>query len=80
MLPTAGARAYGPDAPSLAPSNARCRGWDTGAVARIACPEFIGRGEESRALDAALERASAGAAPTVLVGGEAGIGKSRLVA
>jgi DNA-binding CsgD family transcriptional regulator/tetratricopeptide (TPR) repeat protein len=49
-------------------------------VARIACPEFIGRGEESRALDAALERASAGAAPTVLVGGEAGIGKSRLVA
>jgi predicted ATPase len=31
-------------------------------------------------LDAALERARAGATPTVLLGGEAGIGKSRLVA
>jgi DNA-binding CsgD family transcriptional regulator/tetratricopeptide (TPR) repeat protein len=48
-------------------------------MARISCAELIGRAEESAALDAALERAAAGAAPTVLIGGEAGIGKSRLV-
>src|SRR3954464_7859569 len=55
------------------------RGWDTRAMARIASPEFIVRVEESRALAAALERAAAGEAATVLIGGEAGIGKSRLV-
>jgi DNA-binding CsgD family transcriptional regulator/tetratricopeptide (TPR) repeat protein len=43
-------------------------------------PAFIDRVEESQMLDAALERARSGAAPTVFVGGEAGIGKSRLVA
>ena len=43
-------------------------------------PAFIDRIEESQILDAALERARSGAAPTVFVGGEAGIGKSRLVA
>ena len=48
-------------------------------MGRIFCPEFIGRVFELEALDAALERARAGDAPTVLVGGEAGIGKSRLV-
>ena len=49
-------------------------------MGRISCPEFIGRVKESRALDAALERAAGQAGPTVVVGGEAGIGKSRLVA
>jgi predicted ATPase len=48
-------------------------------VGRIFCPDFIGRVVELEALEAALERAGAGGAPTVLVGGEAGIGKSRLV-
>jgi DNA-binding CsgD family transcriptional regulator/tetratricopeptide (TPR) repeat protein len=48
-------------------------------VGRIFCPDFIGRVTELEALGAALARARAGAAPTVLVGGEAGIGKSRLV-
>ena len=48
-------------------------------LGRIFCPDFIGRVAELEALAAALERARAGAAPTVLVGGEAGIGKSRLV-
>jgi DNA-binding CsgD family transcriptional regulator len=48
-------------------------------VGRIFCPDFIGRGSEIEALDSALERARSGGAPTVLVGGEAGIGKSRLV-
>src|SRR6476646_4547918 len=53
--------------------------WDTRVVGRIFCPDFIGRVLELEALDAALERARTGGAPTVLVGGEAGIGKSRLV-
>ena len=49
-------------------------------MGRISCPAFIDRVEESAALDAALERAKTGATPTVFVGGESGIGKSRLVA
>jgi DNA-binding CsgD family transcriptional regulator/tetratricopeptide (TPR) repeat protein len=49
-------------------------------MGRISCPAFIDRVEESAVLDAALERAKTGATPTVFVGGEAGIGKSRLVA
>ena len=48
-------------------------------MGRIFCPDFIGRVLELEALDAALARARSGGAPTVLVGGEAGIGKSRLV-
>src|SRR5262245_17085067 len=43
-------------------------------MARISCPECIGRAAES----AALDRAAPGT--TLLVGGEAGIGKSRLTA
>jgi DNA-binding CsgD family transcriptional regulator/tetratricopeptide (TPR) repeat protein len=49
-------------------------------MGRISCPVFIDRVEESRALDAALDQARSGGTPTVFVGGEAGIGKSRLVA
>jgi DNA-binding CsgD family transcriptional regulator/tetratricopeptide (TPR) repeat protein len=49
-------------------------------MGRISCPVFIDRVEESQALDVALERARGGGTPTVFVGGEAGIGKSRLVA
>ena len=37
-------------------------------------PDFIGRVLELEALDAALERARTGGAPTVLVGGEAAAG------
>jgi DNA-binding CsgD family transcriptional regulator len=40
---------------------------------------FIGRGAELARLDAALERTAAGRGRTVIVGGEAGIGKSRLL-
>jgi DNA-binding CsgD family transcriptional regulator len=40
---------------------------------------FVGRGSELGALLAALARARAGEPATVLVGGEAGIGKTRLV-
>lgn len=48
-------------------------------MGRIFSPDFIGRVAELEALDGALERARTAGAPTVLVGGEAGIGKSRLV-
>ena len=47
---------------------------------RASSPAFIDRVAESQVLDAALQRARDGAAPTLFVGGEAGIGKSRLVA
>ena len=43
-------------------------------MARISCPEFIGRGAESAVLDQAPP------GTTILIGGEAGIGKSRLTA
>ncbi|MGW0805393.1 helix-turn-helix transcriptional regulator [Nonomuraea sp. NPDC002799] len=42
-------------------------------------PLFIGRARELSALGDALVRARAGAASTVLVGGEAGVGKTRLI-
>ncbi|WP_082310640.1 ATP-binding protein [Nonomuraea sp. SBT364] len=42
-------------------------------------PLFVGRAHELAALGSALGEARAGAACTVLVGGEAGVGKTRLV-
>ncbi|MFI6175175.1 AAA family ATPase [Nonomuraea sp. NPDC051191] len=42
-------------------------------------PLFVGRARELNALGDALARARAGASSTVLVGGEAGVGKTRLV-
>jgi tetratricopeptide (TPR) repeat protein len=62
--------------------------WRTGARPRILGkvvagpdprPELIGRDEDLVALDAALEQARGGEPVTVLVAGEAGIGKTRLV-
>jgi len=47
--------------------------------ARRRSPVLVGRSEELAVLDAALERARAGGPSTVLIGGEAGIGKTRLV-
>ncbi len=44
-----------------------------------ASTEFIGREAELARLNAALVRASAGAGVTVIIGGEAGIGKSRVL-
>jgi len=41
---------------------------------------LVGRGTELERLDAALDRAVAGEAAVALVGGEAGVGKTRLVA
>jgi len=47
---------------------------------RIASPVFVGRGEELRRLQAVLEGAGSGVVGTVIVGGEAGVGKTRLLA
>lgn len=46
---------------------------------RVSSPVFIGRHDELRALDSAVARARAGSPSTVVLGGEAGVGKSRLV-
>ena len=46
---------------------------------RIVSPEIVGRGTELQVLTHALDEASSGRARVVLVGGEAGIGKTRLV-
>jgi predicted ATPase len=46
----------------------------------LVSPAMVGRREELEALEAALGRTVAGAQETFLVAGEAGVGKSRLVA
>lgn len=46
---------------------------------RLSSPTLVGRREELRRLEEALARALGGSPSVVLVGGEAGIGKSRLV-
>lgn len=46
---------------------------------RVSCPVLVGRGAEMARLRAAIEQAAAGQPATVLVAGEAGIGKTRLV-
>ena len=47
---------------------------------RVASPEFIGRRRELEALTDVIDKAAAGDALVALVGGDAGIGKTRLVA
>ena len=47
---------------------------------RVSSPLFIGRQAELATLTGALDSAATGVASTVLIGGDAGIGKSRLVA
>jgi ATP/maltotriose-dependent transcriptional regulator MalT len=49
-------------------------------ASRIASPELIGREVELEAISAAFEQTRAGQGRTVLIGGEAGVGKSRLLA
>ena len=46
---------------------------------RVASPTFVGRVEELQTLEAARGRAADGEPAVVLVGGEAGVGKTRLV-
>ena len=47
--------------------------------ARMRSPVLVGRAEHLAVLDTALDRARAGGPSALLIGGEAGIGKSRLV-
>jgi DNA-binding NarL/FixJ family response regulator len=49
-------------------------------TARISSPVFVGRGEQLQRLQDMLEGTIAGSVGTVLVGGEAGVGKTRLLA
>ena len=49
-------------------------------VTRVASPDFIGRARELGSISAAIDRGAAGDPVVALVGGDAGIGKSRLVA
>jgi DNA-binding CsgD family transcriptional regulator/tetratricopeptide (TPR) repeat protein len=56
-------------------------GRNIGVVARrVSSPTFVGRVAERAALSEALERATAGQPGVVVIGGEAGVGKSRLLA
>jgi transcriptional regulator with PAS, ATPase and Fis domain len=48
-------------------------------TATLTSPTFVGRTEELARLTAAADRAAAGAPTAVLIGGEAGVGKTRLV-
>lgn len=50
------------------------------ALARVVCPSLIGRDEEMSLLEDALLAALRGDGGVVVVGGDAGMGKSRLVA
>jgi transcriptional regulator with PAS, ATPase and Fis domain len=49
-------------------------------AARVSSPRLVGRAEELARLAAALDRAAAGDPAAVLVAGEVGMGKTRLVA
>src|SRR5829696_7426332 len=51
-----------------------------GGVRRVSSPVLVGRDAEVAQLRAALERAAAGQPAIVVVAGEAGVGKTRLVA
>jgi DNA-binding NarL/FixJ family response regulator len=48
-------------------------------MVRVASPTFVGRGAELAALDEALEAAAGGRTTTVLISGDPGVGKTRLL-
>jgi DNA-binding CsgD family transcriptional regulator/tetratricopeptide (TPR) repeat protein len=50
-----------------------------GVASRVSSPRFIGRDAETAAMASAVEAARAGDSSIVLIGGEAGIGKTRLI-
>ncbi|HTX11941.1 MAG TPA: ATP-binding protein [Solirubrobacteraceae bacterium] len=49
-------------------------------IGRVASPLFVGRREELAVLEGAVDSAAGGNGAVVMIGGEAGMGKSRLVA
>src|SRR5215204_4622021 len=49
-------------------------------MAAVTSPVFVGRDAELSKLDGALDLASQGRASFVIIGGDAGVGKSRLLA
>ncbi|MDF2740591.1 MAG: hypothetical protein K0S88_1959, partial [Actinomycetia bacterium] len=51
-----------------------------GVARRVSSPVLVGRAAEVARLNAALERAAAGRPAILVVAGEAGVGKTRLVA
>src|SRR5690349_11287665 len=73
------ARARTPRAPRLKSGASRIPMDNRDMASRVSSPDLIGRGEELRALEDAYARAADGRPAVVLVGGESGIGKSRLV-
>ncbi|MFG2145945.1 AAA family ATPase [Streptomyces sp. NPDC048696] len=60
-------------------AGAECCAMLTGVETRSFSPVFVGRAGELTALNEALARAHAGEPQALLVGGEAGVGKTRLV-
>jgi DNA-binding CsgD family transcriptional regulator len=50
-----------------------------GVEPRMSSPVLVGRSGQLMALEAALAQAGRGGSPAVMIGGEAGVGKSRLV-
>src|SRR5215208_5734003 len=56
------------------------RALDNGAVRRVSSPTFVGRAEQLATFDQGLARAAAAEPAALLVAGESGVGKSRLVA
>jgi DNA-binding NarL/FixJ family response regulator len=49
------------------------------SLGRVSSPQFVGRSDQLSTLSAAFEAASGGRSTTVLISGEAGVGKTRLV-
>lgn len=65
---------------TVAPLDPIARGRDTSDVAqRMGCPEFVGRNDSVAVLRDAYQLAHAGKPSMVLIGGDAGMGKTRLV-
>ncbi|MCW3843609.1 AAA family ATPase, partial [Micromonospora yasonensis] len=77
--PAAGPAATGAAGPVGRDGAAGRHGMLDGVTVRAASTVLVGRHDELTALRAALGRARAGEATTVLVGGEAGVGKTRLL-
>jgi DNA-binding CsgD family transcriptional regulator/tetratricopeptide (TPR) repeat protein len=66
--------------PELAAPPERANGAvDNGAVRRVTSPTFVGRAEQLAVFDEALDGGAQGDPAVLLVAGESGVGKSRLV-